>query len=353
MTVQPSATEFLTSVARLRIAEAILAHARSMGISNLPADRMAQMTDTGVKLLEGLSLSELQNLSSASSQVMQAALTSFNQVYGQLSESQLRALKQGIDPTNIPAVQAFAAGLPAGMLLAGAMGAAALAGGRANYRGVLDGGDGVSPQKLANYASQYGDLGLGAATISLFAAVDLNRKSYDALAREGYSDAAIKGAAADTKALGWKGADAVADTAHAPDALRNAAIALVNARTDSDRANSEQELERIYDGLSPEDQAKAAPFLRRLNSTHHLDAERTPDLARAVSDEALAATRGASAEKAALDAVQRRTVAADQGQSQAAAEDHLLASLDVGPAPTPAKPTPAARAPRGPGASPN
>jgi hypothetical protein len=298
----PSQPTQAVAVARLRVAEALLAHARAMGIADLPADRMAQMTDTGVKLLEGLSLSELQNLSPASGAVMTAAMAGFNQVYGQLSETQLRALKLGIDPTNISAVRALAeAGSGAAFFAAGAVGGA-LAGGRANYRAALDGTDGISSQKMAAYSAQYADVGLATATVALFAKVDLDRGSYDAFVKEGYSGGAIKDAAADTRALGWKGPDAVGDTIHAPDALRDAAIAAVNATTDEDRAKREQELERVYEGLTPEQQQKAAPFIRRLNATHTINAANAPEVARAASDTALASERSAGGDKAQLDA---------------------------------------------------
>jgi hypothetical protein len=328
MAETPSPPEHAVAVARLRIAEALLAHARSLGIPDLPSDRMAQMTDTGVKLLEGLSLSELQNLSPASGAVMTAAMTSFNQVYGQLSETQFRALKLGIDPTNISAVRALAeAGSGAALLAAGVVGGA-LAGGRANYRATLDGIDGVSPQKMAAYSAQYADAGLATATVALFAKVDLDRDSYDAFTKEGYSRSAITGAASDTNALGWKGKDAIDDTIHAPDALRDAAIAAVNATTAEDRARREQELERVYEGLTPEQQQQAAPFIRRLNATHTIDAANAPEVARAASDADLIANPTVATDPVALRTT-RSVVDAAAARATSAEASDFVAGLDL------------------------
>jgi hypothetical protein len=347
----PSLPGNTVAAARLRVGEALLAHARSLGIPDLPADRLAQMTDAGAKLLEGLSPSELQNLSPASGAVMNAAMTSFNQVYGQLSETQLRALKSGIDPANLAAVQAFAAGGFIGGVLAGggASGAAALLGGRANYRAALDGIDGVSLQKMASYSAAYGDVGLGTGTIALFAKVDLDRSSYDAFTKEGYSRGAIKEAASDTNALGWKGADAVADAIHAPDALRNAAIAAVNAETDAGRAACERRMEAVYDGLAPDQKAKAAPFIRRLNATHQIDAANAPELSRVASDADLISNPAVAADpkalkstRAAMDAVAARATGGDASD--------FVAALDLSD--SAALPAAATRPVRKPGAGP-
>jgi hypothetical protein len=323
----PSKPETAVAFARLRIAEAVLAHARALGIPDLPSDRLAQMTDTGVKLLEGLSPSELQNLSVASGALMNAAMASFNQVYGQLSETQLRALKLGVDPTNIAAVQALAA---SGVVVAsgGAFGAAALVQGRANYRASLDGTDGLSPQKLTSYSSQYADAGLGTATVALFAKVDLDRGSYDAFLKQGYSSRAVNAAASDTNALGWTGADAVGDTIHAPDALRAAAIAASNAKTEAERAAGERELERVYNGLSPEQKEQSARFIRRLNATHQIDAQNAPDLARAASDAELTANPLVSAAPGALR-LTRETVDAAAARATGNDASDFVAGLDL------------------------
>jgi hypothetical protein len=304
-------------IARTRVGEAIVAHARAIGILDLPADRLASMIEHTVKLLEGLSPSELSNLSPSNGQLVTAVATSFNIVYGQLSEGQLRAMRQGIDPGNAAAVQAFLSGGLQGAMFGS--GAAGLPGGRANYRAALDGVDGVSPQKMVSYSAQYGDLGIGTGTIALFAKVDLDRGSYDAFTKEGYSRAAIKDAASDTNALGWKGADAVDDTIHAPDALRNAAIAAVNATTDADRTAREQKLEAVYEGLTPEQKEQAAPFLRRLNATHVIDAANAPEVARATSDADLRATSKVEG-TAILNAATAPSVIRAAGQSITASE---------------------------------
>jgi hypothetical protein len=331
--------ESAMAIARARIGESIAAHARSIGILDLPADRVALITDHVVKLLEGMPPSEIANLSPSSGPLMTAVATSFNMVYGQLSEGQLRAMKQGIDPSNLAAVQAFLSGGLQGVTLGGgASGATGLPGGRANYRGTLDGVDGVSAQKMASYTSQYADLGFDQKAIGVFAAIDLDRASYNAFAKEGYSSSEIKDAAADTKVLGWKGKDAFADAIHAPEEIRKAGVAFAGAKTDEERATREDELERIYEGLSPDEKAKATPFLRRLNATHKIEAEIAPEIARAISDNSLAATRAVTGDKAELDAAQRQTTAADRGLSQDAADANLLASLDVGAGEPTAKP---------------
>lgn len=268
MTGAPGRTESAIAIARVRVGESVAAHARSIGILDLPADRFAMMVDHAVKLLETLSPSELANLSPGTGQLAAAVTSSFNAVYGQLNEGQLRALRHGIDPGNLAAVQAFLASGENGILVGGGAFGTALHGGRANYRAALDGIDGVSPQKLAAYSAQFGDLGFNQATVGLFAAVDLDRRSYDGFLKQGYSVGAIKDAASDTKALGWTGSDAVGDTIRAPDVLRDAAIAAVNAKTDDERAARIDELGKVYEGLSEAEKERSEPFVRRLNDTH-------------------------------------------------------------------------------------
>lgn len=341
MSANPGQGELTKAMARVRIAEAIAAHARSLGIPSLPGERLAQMVDTAAaRLFETLSASQIASLSSGDGNVMAAAITSFSQVYGQLSEIQLHALRLGIDPANLSAVRALAAGALDGSngvpgAIAAAVGVGGRPGGRPDYH-VMDTVAGVSAEKLASYTAQYGDLGLDRSAVAVFAAIDLNRTAYEHFRKEGYSTAAITVAAADTKALGWKGADAFGDTVHADKGLREAAIAWVTAKDGGggDAAARERELERVYEGLSPDAKDKSAPFLKRLNETHKLDAERAPAAAAAASDSSLRGkTAGAGTDLAAAT----RSVREEAGKLSLAADvDGVL-----GTAPTrPAKPGP-------------
>ena len=130
------------------------------------------------------------------------------------------------------------------------------AGSSARYR-ELGGGDGKGGGSAATaadtggmtaeFARSFAGTGMMGGILRTFADVGLDRSTFNAFRREGFSKAQIVDNARDSKVLGWKGKDDLSIAQHASTEARKAAVATEQAKTPEARAKGlahEAELEK-------------------------------------------------------------------------------------------------------------